>query len=249
MAFRIMGYLLIFSVIGAVVFVFVKSLVFNEVIQDLALQQSVISASVGVTVVCLIAWILNLLGFVRLRDGWAKLLWVVLISSILGNSAIIYKKWVSRSDVVVKTLCLRPLAEKLDKEEAPELRLNTTFKRGERIPYLLSLKDVSVDESGAMNAVMRSSLEKEGDRTAVFHDDPLAGNVKAIRENAIARMRHDQFRSLAPECVPEGALAIGFLKSFRTDNFSSGSYKLKVTVFDYRSNSFATIVLPVDIVE
>jgi len=247
-AFRIAGYMLIFTVIGAVVFVFVKTLVFNKTIQSLALQQSVISASVGITVVCIIAWMLNLLGFVRLRDGWAKLLWVVLISSILGNSAIIYKKWVTHGDVAVRALCLRPL-EELGKDEPPKLRANATFRRGERIPYLLTIDNISTNDDGFAVATLHSSLEKAEDRTAVFHNDPLKSKLDSLHENPVVVKRHKQYRDIAPDCVPENALAIGFLKSFQTDKFVPGTYALKVTIFDLNNSSYATAELPIYIIE
>src|SRR5579864_4256625 len=107
-AYRIAGLILIFLVIAAIVFVLVKTLVFDRPLNDRALQQALIAASVGVTVTCLIAWLLDVLQILELRSGWAKALWAVLVVSVLGNSALVYKRFAAQSETV-SILCFRPL--------------------------------------------------------------------------------------------------------------------------------------------
>jgi len=89
--FKLVGFVLLFVIIATIVFVFVKALVFDQPINDQALRQALLAASVGVTLSCLIAWVLDLLRIIQLKSGWCKLLRTVLVASILGSSAADYR--------------------------------------------------------------------------------------------------------------------------------------------------------------
>ena len=155
--YRTAGLSLVFLVIAAIVFVFVKTLVFDRPLNDRALQQSLIAASIGVTVVCLIAWLLDLLQILELRAGWGKLLWTVLIASVLGNSALIYKRFASGSSTVA-VVCFRPLVSVVSAEPY-SLRPNAVYKRSDSFAFFVSIRDLQKDSNGDDSIDFRYAFE------------------------------------------------------------------------------------------
>ena len=103
------------------------------------MQQSLIAASVGVTVVCLIAWLLDLLQILELRAGWGNLLWSVLIASVLGNSALIYRRFSTKSNTV-EIVCLRPLVT-VAVGKPHILRSNSVYSRLDSFAFFVFLRD------------------------------------------------------------------------------------------------------------
>ena len=235
--YRFIGMLMVFLVIASVVFVFVKTLVFNATISERALQQSLIAASVGVSVVCLIAWMLDLLKVVDLRAGLAKLLWTVLIASILSSSALIYKRFaVEQTKVAIA--CLRPLIS-FSMDRPPSLRLNKNYQRGEPIVFFVSLRNLQESENGDFSLTLRYELEDRTRRRSVFIQHHFSGNAEKINGDPSRQKMRQAYLTIAPECVGRDILRISEDISFMDYDFQPGAYYLRVTAFDEVNSSFA----------
>jgi hypothetical protein len=248
---RIAGLVLVFLVITAVVFVFVKTLVFDRPLNDRALQQSLVAASVGVTVVCLIAWLLDLLQILELRAGWGKFLWTVLVASVLGNSALVYKRFATQANTVA-IACLRPLATDTgaDPMQHPyALRANTVYRRGEPFAFFVSLRDLQKDQSGDYSIDFRYAFEDHARGKSAFHEFHFAGNAEKLKTAPARQKRKDEYRAIAPECIDDNTVQAAQAMTFSLQDFPPGVYVLRTTVYDKVSASFAVADLPVQVVE
>jgi len=242
-----------FLVFASIVFVFVKTLVFDSPVNDHALQQSLIAASVGVTVVCLIAWLLDLLQILELREGWGKLLWSVLVVSVLGNSALVYKRFATGVDTV-SAVCVRPLVDlqkilDVQKEVPVSIRVNTNYSREENMVFFVSLRNLQKDQNGDYNIDLRYAIEDLVHGNSDFFDYHISGNAEKMKNDPERIKRFVIFQKIAPECVSDSTLEPAQSMKFNLHDFPSGAYTLRVSVYDNVGHNFTVVDLPVRIVD
>jgi hypothetical protein len=245
-----LGMALEFAIIGAIVFVVVKTMVFNSTIQQQALEQALMAAGIGVTVVCLIAWAMDLLGLTDLKPGWAKLLWGVLIASILANAALLFKRMTSEAAPHVEVACIAPLVVvKTDQPFAK--RYDTNYKRGDSIAFFISMTNLAVDSSGAYSVDLRFSLEDPQYGRAQFLESHFAGNAEKLLTDPGRAKRREEYKAIAPECVPSGSVQSAQSMRFDTSSFPAGpgTYPLVVTVVDLNASTVSSKSLRVSFID
>lgn len=245
--FRILGLALQFLIIAAIVFVVVKTLVFNSPVQQKALEQALMAAGIGVTVVCLIAWVMDLLGLARLNSTAAKLLWSVLIASILGNSAVIYKRQ-AQDTPRVGIACVVPLVS-FKADEPLVRRLDTNYKREDSIAFFFSVTGLLEDENGSYSAALRFSFEDPKEGRAVFLEHAFSGNAQKFHTDPARQALRNTFKAIAPECIPEGSIQSAQSMRFALSSFPAGVYPLNVTIVDRNGSTVATSPLRVQLLD
>jgi len=245
--YRAIGLALVFVVIAAIVFVFVRTLVFDRPLNDRALQQALVAASVGVTVVCLIAWLLDLLKILELRAGWGRFLWSVLIASVLGNSALIYKRFATGAEAI-SVACLRPLVTVA--ENVPHaLRGNTIYRRSDSFAFFISLRNLQKDQNGEYAIDFRYALEDRQNNRSQFLEHHFSGNAEKLKSDPQRRKRLNEYRAIAPECVDGDTVQSAQAMTFAIKDIGSGTHALRVSVYDRVSSTFALADLAVQIVD
>jgi len=239
--YRAAGLLLVFAVFLAIVIVLFRTLVFDRPLDSQALVQALIAAGVGVTVTCLLIWVLDLLQLVELRAGWAKLLWGVLIASVLGNSALVYGRWATQPKPV-SIKCLRPLVSDPDtKIKHPyAIRSNTIYARGDLLAMVGTLDNAKTDNNGDFSVDLRFSIEDRGRMISVFSDYHFAGNRERIRTDPAKRKTLEELKSASPECVGTDTLAVAEAMRLLLKGFPAGGYVLRATAYDRVNSSFST---------
>jgi hypothetical protein len=247
-AYRIMGFVLLFLIIATIVFVFVKTLVFDQPINDQALKQALVAASVGVTLSCLIAWVLDLLQVIELRPGWSKLLWGVLVTSILASSAMVYKQFVQADAMDVA--CVRPVAidESSGKFTDPIAIINQErHKKGGVFGFVVTLRNVPTDPNGDYSMDIRWEFD-EGNNAA-FGESAYSGNAKKLRADPARLKRLEQYKTAMPECVEADMVELLVRSNLQPTDGRDGAHQLNITVYDNATGRFARTTLPTTIIE
>jgi hypothetical protein len=245
--YRTVGFVLLFLIIATIVFVFVKTLVFDQPINDQALKQALVAASVGVTLSCLIAWVLDLLQVIELRSGWSKLLWGVLVASILGSSALAYKQFVQADAMSVA--CIRAVSiDESGKFADPIAIINQEIhKKGGVFGFIVTLRNVHTDPNGDYAFDIRWEFD-EG-VNAAFRDSAYSGNAKKLRADPVRRKRLEQYKKVLPECVDENMVEVLVRSNLQPTDQRSGTHQLNVMVYDSATGRFARTTLPTTITE
>jgi hypothetical protein len=247
-AYRIVGFVLLFLIIATIVFVFVKTLVFDQPINDQALKQALVAASVGVTLSCLIAWVLDLLQIIELRPGWSKLLWGVLGTSILGSSALAYKQFVQVD--AMNVACVRAVAieESTGKFTDPMAIINQeSHKKGGVFGFIVALRNVHTDPNGDYSLDIR--WEFDDGVNAAFKQSAYSGNAKKLRADPVRRKRFEQYKKVMPECVDENMVEVLVRSNLQPTDQRTGTHQLNIEVYDNATGRFARATLPTTIVE
>lgn len=238
-AYRTIGYSLIFIIFGAVCFMFVKALFSGN---DRELQQSLIAAGIGVTISCLMVWLLDVLRILTLRQGWNKLLWTVLVASILGNAALAFKRWDSKAGRLTVS-CLLPLEADANGNliKPFSLREDSRFARGEAIVFMAALRGAQINADGDYSVEVHASLEDEGHGYARFARSKWSASKRKFQSsNARAELR-SLFEKLAPECISDDTVVFApFLKGATGSEMSFGLHRYRVTFFDLTAGTYAT---------
>jgi len=249
-SYRTAGLILVFVVIVAIVFVLVRALVFDRPLNDAALQQALIAAGVGVTVTCLIVWLLNLLNILSIQEGWGKLLWSVLIASILGNSALVYK----RISAPVATLaqlrvdCVRALVvgDEAAVHHPYALQGGMTYQAGERLSYFVAFSGFAMNDAGEFDLEFRTSAENTLKKSTNYWDDAFKGNYAKLLLDPKRVERTQEYRKVAPECVGNKILQAAFIYRLPTD-LAAGSYLLRSTIRDKVSGAMVSDTMPFEV--
>ena len=238
--YRVVGLVLVFLVIASVVLVFVRTLVFDRPLNDRSLQQSLIAASVGVTVTCLIAWLLDMLQVFELRPGWSKLLWTVLVASVLGNSALVYKRFTSKTESI-SIACMRLLASSAsDPLPTPHtLRKNNIFLRSDSFAFFVSMRDLQKNENGDYLVDFRYSFEDRANGVARFVENSFTGNAERLRSDPARKQRREEYQAIAPECVEGDTVQSAQSMRFALSNVPAGVYTLRITALDRVGANYA----------
>ena len=243
--------LLVFLVIGAVVFVLLRTLIFDRPLSSSALQQALIAAGVGVTISCLIVWLLNLLQIVPIQEGWSKLLWGVLVVSVLGNSALVYKRFSEESHGVkaLKIVCLRTL----EVGDGPAVKHPYSIKTsmghlaGQKLSYFAAFSDYSLNSDGHFDIEFRTSIEDVVHNKTIFWDDSFKANLEKVKADPIRKQRTEEYRNVAPECVGPNVLQAAFIYQLPTEGLQQGKYLIRATIRDRISTAIAADTLPIEI--
>src|ERR1700722_7193358 len=236
--YRAMGLVLLFVIIATIVFVFVKTLVFDQPINDQALKQALVAASVGVTLSCLIAWVLDLLQIIELRPGWSKLIWGVLVKSILGSSALAYKQFVQAD--VMNVACVRAVAieESTGKFIDPLAIINQEIHRkGAAFGFIVTLRNVHTDSNGDYSLDIR--WEFDDGISASFRESGYSANAKKLRADPARRKRVEQYKKIIPECVDDNMLEALVRTNLQPTDQKTGPHQLNIIVYDNATGRFA----------
>jgi hypothetical protein len=250
--YRGVGFLLLFLIIAAIVFVFLKTLVFDQPINDHALRQALVAASAGVTIICLIAWVLHLLQITELRPGWAKVLWTVLVSSTLGNSVLVYKQFATEKIDALRVVCVRPVSidQSTGRFSDPVSVTNDEgHKRGGAFGFLLAVRNLQVDPNGDRSFNLR--WEYDDDRTAVFGEGSYSGNAKKLAKDPAARKKIEAYKKAAPDCISgeEDEVQLLVRSNIQPTDPRNGSHQLNITVYDNVAKTFALATLATKLIE
>lgn len=246
--YRIIGLTLLFVIIATIVFVFVKTLVFDQPINDQALKQALTAASVGVTLSCLIAWVLDLLQVIDLRPGWSKLLWTVLVTSILTSSALAYKQFATQTNGMT-IACVRPVAvdESTGKLQDPVVIMNQErHKKGGIFAFIVTLRNLQTDQNGDYNVDLHYEFT-DATGTSAFQQVSYAGNAKRLAADPARRKRLASYKQVMPDCVDEKMIEMLVRSSLQPTDQLSGTHELNVIVYDNAGKGFARTTLPVTI--
>jgi hypothetical protein len=237
------GFTLLFLIFATIVFVFAKTLVFDQPISDESVKQALIAASVGVTVSCLISWMLDLLQIIELRPGWSKLLWTVLVASILSTSALAYKAVFVTPDTL-QIACIRPIAMNASPSTNDWIRPITAvteegYARGNAFGFILVLKNVKRDRNGTADLLVRYEYT-EGSTRAAYLEIGYKGSLKGGGSNSNNKILLDEARKAAPDCA-EGTnvtpMIIG--SPLQPPDPGPGQHRLDVVVYDNVDQNFA----------
>jgi hypothetical protein len=245
--YRPVGFALLFLIIATVVFVFVKTLVFDQPLNNQALRQALVAASVGVTLSCLIAWVLDLLQVVDLRAGWSKLLWAVLVASILGTSAIAYKAAITQPETnPLSVACVRPVAvdENTGKWIEPiALRTDASYKRGGYFGFLLVLRSLQTDPHGDSSFDVHYEFDDPSGKAA-FMQAPYTGNASKLRADPAVLKKIDEYKRAAPDCITETDREVLVRSNLQPADGQVGPHELNIVVYDNVGGTFARATLP-----
>jgi hypothetical protein len=246
--YRAVGLALLFAILATIVFVFVRTLVFDQPINDQALKQALVAASVGITLSCLIAWVLDLLQIIDLQPGWSKLLWSVLIASILGSSALVYRQFSSATNVLTIT-CARPVT--MDASSGrwihPITAMNTeVHKRGAFFGFLVGVRSLQIDATGSYNLNLRYEFVDRSGKTS-FSDTPYSGNAQKMGSDAEHRKRMAEYTQAMPDCMDKNMVALLVRTNLAPIDPREGIYQLDVIVYDNVGRSFARKEIPMTI--
>jgi len=239
---------LLFLIITTIVFVFVRTLIFDQPINDQALRQALVAACVGVTLSCLIAWVLDLLRVIELRAGWSKLLWGVLVTSILGSSALAYKQFAQADTMNVA--CVRPVAidDSTGKFADPIAVINQeSYKRGKVFGFIVTLRNVHTDLNGDYSLGIR--WEFDDGTNAAFGESPYSGNAKRLRADPERLKRVEQYKKIIPECIDGDTVEVLVRTTLQPVDQRNGAHQLDVVIYDNATGRFARTMLPSMIVE
>jgi hypothetical protein len=242
--FRAAGLIMVFLVFAAIIFVFIKTLVFDSPINDRSLRQSIVAAGVGVTVLCLMVWLLNVLKILELREGWSKLLWSVLIVSVLGNSVVVYKDFVGEKSPSMSVTCIRPI-KTVELSGDLSLRTNTNYTKDDSMAFFLSVKDLQADRDGNYHVDLRYSLEDPVRQRTDFLTYDFSGNASKMRENSVVSARLAKYKRTLPDCVSDNALYFAQKMTFDLHDFPAGFYVVRTTAHDKVGGSFYVADLPI----
>jgi hypothetical protein len=250
-SYRIAGLLLVFLVIAAVVFVLLRTLIFDRPLSASALQQALIAAGVGVTVSCLIVWLLNLLQIIPIQEGWSKLLWGVLVVSVLGNSALVYKRFSEEPHSVnaIKISCLRTL----EVDDGPavkhpySIKTNMGYHPGEKLSYFVAFSDFMLSSDGHFDVEFRTSIEDVVRNRTIFWDDSFKANLEKIKADPVRKQRTEEYLKVAPECVGQNQIQAAFIYKLPTAGLPSGKYLVRSTIKDRITGAIAADTLSIEI--
>jgi hypothetical protein len=247
-AYRIAGFVLLFLIIATIVFVFVKTLVFDQPINDQALKQALVAASVGVTLSCLIAWVLDLLQVIELRPGWSKLLWGVLVTSILGSSALAYKQFVQADAMNVACVRAVGIDDSTGKFTDPIAIINQEIQRkGGVSGFIVVLRNVHTDPNGDYSLDIRWEFDDGGN--AAFRQVAFSGNAKKLWADPVRLKRVEQYKKVMPECIDKNMVEMLVRSNLQPTDQRNGTHQLNVIVYDNTTGRFARTTLPTTIVE
>jgi hypothetical protein len=243
-----LGFSMFFLILATIVFVFVKTLIFDQPINDQALRQALIAASVGVTLICLIAWVLDLLQVIDLQPGWSKALWTALIASILGSSALVYRQFSMQTNAVT-IACVRPVA--MDASNGQWIhpitaKNNEAHKRGVVFGFLAGVRNLQTDANGNYNLDLRYEFEGRANR-ASFADTPYSGNAEKMKSDPEHRKRIAEYMKAMPDCIDKNMVALLVRTDLAPTDQGEGVYNLDVVVFDNVGQTFARKELPMTI--
>ena len=244
--YRVAGYILLFLIFATIVFVFVKTLVFDQPIRDQSLKQALIAASVGVTVSCLISWMLDLLQIIELRPGWTKLLWTVLVASILSTSALAYKDVFTTTESIepLEVACIRPVEMNASPSTNAWVRPITTltegsYKRGDAFGFLLILRNVRRDQNGDANLLIRYEYT-QGSMNATYLEYSYKGNLTGRGSNATHKALLEEVKRTAADCADGQNLTPLLVGSvLQPPEPGPGQHQLDVFVYDNVDRTFA----------
>lgn len=249
-SFRTAGLLLVFLVIAAIVFVIIKALVLDQPLNPQALQQALIAACIGVTVSCLIVWLLNLLKIVSIQEGWGKLLWGILIASVLGNSAVIYKRFSleERSAAPLRLVCMRTLVagESEEIKHPYALKIGLGYKPGDYLSYFASFTDFAENSSGEFSVEFRTSVENVSRRSTTYWDESYKANFKKMAADPARIKRTQEYSQVAPECVGKKIIQAAFSYKLPED-LAPGHYSLRITMRDASTGAIASDAMAIEL--
>jgi hypothetical protein len=248
--YRIIGLSLLFLIIATIVFVFVKTLVFDQPINNQALKQALLAASVGVTLSCLIAWVLDLLQVIELRAGWGRLLWSVLIVSILTSSAVAYKQFATQT-VTASVACVWPISVDQSTHKIIDpltVKSQEVHKRGEAFAFLLAVRDLQADSNGDNHFDVRWEFDDVNNKAA-FTQTSHTYNRERARTDSAALKRLENYKRVAPNCVDRGFVDVMVLTNLSPTDSRNGSFELNIVIYDNVGKSFARVPLPITLFE